>query len=61
MCSYCRKVRTDEGYYQQVEAYVSAHSEARFSHGICPECTPKVLASMHEEMEELGALRRRPG
>ena len=38
ICSYCRKVRDDQGSWEQVEAYVSRHTEAAFSHGICPRC-----------------------
>jgi CheY-like chemotaxis protein len=38
ICSYCKKVRDDQNYWQQVEHYVAAHSAARFSHGICPDC-----------------------
>lgn len=38
ICSHCKKVRDDKGYWSQVERYVSDHSEARFSHGICPDC-----------------------
>ncbi|MBU0966987.1 MAG: response regulator transcription factor [Proteobacteria bacterium] len=41
ICSFCKKIRDDEGYWDQVEAYFSRHSEARFSHGICPECLQK--------------------
>ncbi len=40
ICSHCKKVRSDEGYWQQVEAYVQQHSEAQFSHGLCPDCLP---------------------
>jgi DNA-binding response OmpR family regulator len=43
ICSYCKRVRKDEDYWQQVESYVSEHSEARFSHGICPPCYEKVV------------------
>jgi len=43
ICSYCKKVRNDQNYWQQVEAYVSEHSEAQFSHGVCPECYEKHL------------------
>ena len=39
ICSYCKKIRDDEGYYHQIESYIRDHSEADFSHGICPECT----------------------
>ncbi len=38
ICAYCKKIRDDEGYWHQVEAYVKAHSEAEFSHGLCPDC-----------------------
>ena len=38
ICPKCKKVRNDEGYYEHVEQYVSEHSDARFSHGICPDC-----------------------
>lgn len=38
ICSYCKKIRDDQGYWSQVEAYIHAHSEAEFTHGICPDC-----------------------
>jgi signal transduction histidine kinase len=38
ICSYCKQIRDDKGYWSQVEQYVSEHSEAEFSHGICPRC-----------------------
>ena len=38
ICSYCKKIRRDGNYWQQLEAYLSEHSEAEFSHGVCPEC-----------------------
>ena len=48
LCSYCRKVRDDEDYWQTVESYVSKHTGTTFSHGICPECYEKVVAEMDE-------------
>jgi CheY-like chemotaxis protein len=54
ICSYCRKVRDDSHYWHRVEAYIEAHSAARFSHGVCPDCYERVLKP---EMEE--AKRRR--
>lgn len=42
ICSNCKKVRNDEGYWQQVETYVRDHSAADFSHSICPECFEKL-------------------
>ena len=41
ICASCKKIRDDNGYWRQVEAYVSAHSQAQFSHSLCPACTPK--------------------
>lgn len=38
ICSYCKKVRDDQNYWQQVESYISKHSEVEFSHSICPTC-----------------------
>jgi phosphoserine phosphatase RsbU/P len=45
ICSYCRKVRDDHNYWQQVETYFLDHSEVRFSHGICPDCLQIVMAT----------------
>jgi transcriptional regulator with GAF, ATPase, and Fis domain len=38
ICMHCKKIRDDAGYWQRVEAYIQSHSEAKFSHGICPDC-----------------------
>ena len=38
ICASCKKIRDDKVYWNQVERYISEHSEAEFSHGICPEC-----------------------
>jgi hypothetical protein len=42
ICSYCKRIRDDGDYWQQLEQYLSAHSHARFSHGICPDCLTRV-------------------
>lgn len=42
ICSYCKEIRNDEGTWEKMEAYISKHSEAQFSHGICPKCNDKV-------------------
>jgi hypothetical protein len=42
ICMSCKKIRDDEGYWEQVEVYVQNHSEADFSHGICPECLQRL-------------------
>jgi CHASE3 domain sensor protein len=46
ICGWCKSVRADEGYWQTVEHYVRAHSEATFSHGICPDCAEKFKADI---------------
>jgi DNA-binding response OmpR family regulator len=43
ICSYCKKIRNDRNYWQQVEGYISEHSGAQFSHGICPECYARYI------------------
>ena len=51
ICSYCKKIRNDGNYWQQVEEYIGNHSEVKFSHGICPGCYEK------EMIPQLAALR----
>jgi hypothetical protein len=41
LCSFCKKVRDDEGYWEQVDLYIKKHSQAEISHSICPECAKK--------------------
>ena len=43
ICAYCKKIRDDEKSWHQMEKYISSHSEAKFSHGICPECHKEQL------------------
>ena len=38
ICSFCKKIRNDRNYWEQVDAYIAGHSEAQFSHGVCPDC-----------------------
>jgi PleD family two-component response regulator len=47
ICANCKKIRDDTGYWQQVEVYIESHSEADFSHGICPECTKELYADYY--------------
>ncbi|MDA3831916.1 MAG: hypothetical protein PF495_00815, partial [Spirochaetales bacterium] len=42
ICANCKKIRDDNGYWNQIEAYIRDHSEAEFSHGICPDCEKKL-------------------
>ncbi len=42
ICASCKKIRDDQGYWNQIESYIHEHSEAKFSHGMCPECSNKL-------------------
>lgn len=46
ICMYCKKIRDDKASWQQVEQYITEHSEALFSHGICPDCLTKAKAAL---------------
>lgn len=46
ICATCKKIRDDKGHWNQIEAYVRTHSEAEFTHGICPECEGESYASL---------------
>ena len=63
ICSYCKRVRDDKQYWHRVEAYVEAHSAARFSHGVCPDCYENELKPEMEKAKGRrasgGKLRRR--
>ncbi len=49
ICSYCKKIRDDRNYWQQVEQYLGERTEARFTHGICPTCYERYVASQRAE------------
>jgi DNA-binding NtrC family response regulator len=49
ICSSCKRVRDDQGYWTQIEEYIHEHSEADFSHGICPECMKKLYPEYCQE------------
>jgi hypothetical protein len=51
ICSSCKKIRDDAGYWQQVEVYIRDHTEASFSHGICPECTKRLYSEYLNDNE----------
>ena len=52
ICSYCKRIRNDQNYWEQLETYLSDHSEALFSHGICPSCYQSI---MKPQLEGLAA------
>ena len=48
ICSYCKRIRGDDQYWQQLEGYIAEHSDAQFSHGICPTCYATVSAELDQ-------------
>jgi len=52
ICSACKKIRTDEQSWSQMEAYVQAHSEAKFSHALCPDCIRRLYPEDAEWINE---------
>ncbi len=49
ICASCKKIRDDEGYWQQVEKYIADHSDAEFSHSICPDCQHRLYSELYED------------
>jgi hypothetical protein len=51
ICASCKSIRDDKGYWTQIEGYIKAHSEADFSHGICPECAKKLYPEFYKQKD----------
>ncbi len=51
ICSYCKRIRDDQNYWQQVESYISVHSGVQFSHSFCPDCYEKYVKPQLDEMD----------
>ena len=49
ICASCKKIRNDQGYYEQIEQYIMQHTDANFTHGICPECTIKLFPDLYKD------------
>ena len=49
ICSECKKIRDDKGYWNRIESYISRHSGVEFSHGICPDCAKKLYPELYED------------
>jgi len=54
ICSFCKKIRDDKGYWNQIEVYVRDHSGADFSHSICPDCAKKHYPHLYTDEKEKG-------
>jgi len=52
ICASCKKIRDDSGYWKQIEAYIREHSDATFTHGLCPECVKKLYPGLVIDDEE---------
>jgi hypothetical protein len=50
ICSSCKKIRDDQGYWQQVEEYLLDHSDAEFSHSICPDCIKTLYPDIADKL-----------
>ncbi|MCP4688073.1 MAG: PAS domain S-box protein [Desulfobacterales bacterium] len=57
ICSYCKKVRNDEGYWLQIENYIESHSKAKFSHGMCNECMQEHHPEIYQRLLRKGKLK----
>ncbi len=51
ICSYCKKIRDDQNSWLQLEQYISSHSEALFSHGVCPHCFEEQMNLIEKKYE----------
>jgi hypothetical protein len=49
ICASCKEIRDDKGAWNQLEAYIGKHSEAKFTHGLCPKCADKILREIREQ------------
>ena len=49
ICASCKKIRDDKGYWNKIESYIAQHSDAEFSHGLCPECVQKLYPQFYDE------------
>ena len=53
ICSYCKKIRNDQDYWQQIDTYLAEHTQAEFTHGICPECIEKHIKGQMEALQKM--------
>lgn len=53
ICSFCKKIRDDKGYWEQVEVYINKHSEANFSHSICPKCVKEKYPDLYDKKNSI--------
>src|SRR6266571_3356683 len=56
ICAYCKKIKEDTGYWREIEMYIMEHSQASFTHGMCPECFKRVKKQL-DDLDETGSGR----
>ena len=61
ICSYCKRIRNDQNYWQQVEQYVAEHTEVQFSHSICPDCYEQHVRPELEKLQQQKAAQNEGG
>jgi hypothetical protein len=54
ICAYCKKIKDDEGYWGEIENYIMRHSNASFTHGMCPDCFARLKKQLDELQENGG-------
>lgn len=52
ICSFCKNIRNDSGFWEQMESYIEKHSDAEFSHGLCPDCAAKHYPELHLDKDD---------
>ncbi len=60
ICAGCKKIRDDRGYWNQLEHYISAHSEIRFSHALCPDCMRRLYPEHSQDVDSPDQGSREP-
>ncbi|MDD5678206.1 MAG: hypothetical protein PHW60_09495 [Kiritimatiellae bacterium] len=60
ICAYCKQIKIDNNIWEQIEGYISKHSQATFSHGICPKCFAKITQETHKSGTGLARIRVNP-
>jgi len=59
ICASCKKIRDDKGYWNQIEIYIRDHSEAEFSHGICPDCAKELYPEFYNKVDKVISDRKK--
>lgn len=54
ICAYCKKIKNDEGYWEQIETYIRDHSEVKFTHGLCPACAKMLYPEYFDQIFNKG-------